>query len=282
MLNWLANALVIAGAAELLGALVPVAQVIRQIPSGPVRRRWHVLGLLIIIFVFGYVGYLMASWGGHADWPALLVPVIFFLGAGFVWLSATLSLQTATDIRRVTLLERDSLTDPLTGIYNRRYLDRRLEDECACMRRYQSPLFVLLVDIDHFKHINDAYGHPVGDEVLIHLGRLLREAVRGCDIVTRFGGDELLIITPNTNAAAAMSLAERLRRTVETHALVADTGQSQRQEIRFTVSIGVAGTTREMTDSRQLVENADIALYRAKQDGRNRVCAHDLDDGPHP
>ena len=229
---------------------------------------------LIVVFVVGYVSYLVVFWGRAADGSALIVPGIFFLGAGFVWLTANLSLQTATDIRRVVLLEKDTITDPLIGIYNRRYLDRRLEEECARARRYQLPLFVLLLDIDHFKRVNDLYGHPAGDQVLIYLGKLILQAIRESDIVARYGGEELLIIAPNTSAASAMSLAERLRQTVETHALMLSSGSDQRQEVRITVSIGVAGTTREMADPRQLFENADVALYRAKQEGRNRVSAH--------
>jgi diguanylate cyclase (GGDEF)-like protein len=281
MLNLLAIGLVLAATGVLLSALVPVGQLIRQIPAGPVRRRWYFLAALIVFFVLGYLGYLIVSWGRAADGSALIVPGTFFLGAGFVRITATLSLQAATDIRRVVLLERDTITDPLTGIYNRRYLDRRLEDECARARRYQLPLFVLLLDIDHFKRVNDAYGHPAGDEVLIYLGKLILQAVREADIVARYGGDEVLIIAPNNNLASAMALAERLRQTVETHALTLTSGPDQRQEIRITVSIGVAGTSRDMSDSRQLLENADVALYRAKQDGRNRVIAHTTGAFPH-
>ncbi len=281
MFDWLAIGLVAVGMGVLLSALVPVSQLIRQIPPGPVQRRWYFLAALIVLFVLGYLSYLIIFRGRAADGSALIVPLIFFLGAGFVWLTATLALQSAADIRRAALLERDTITDPLTGIYNRRYLDRRLEDECARARRYQLPLFVLLLDIDHFKAVNDAYGHPAGDQVLIFVGKLILRAVREADIVARYGGDEVLIIAPNNNLASATALAERLRQRVETHTLTLTSSPDGPQEIRITVSVGVAGTSRDMTDSRQLLENADIALYRAKQDGRNRVIAHTPGAFPH-
>jgi len=129
----------------------------------------------------------------HTAWLDLIVPSVFFFGAGFVWLTATLSLHTAIDIRRVTVLEHENITDPLIGIYNRRYLDRRLQEEFIRARRYSLPLSVLLLDIDHFKRVNDAYGHQVGDLVLSYLGKLLLSAIRATDIIARYGGEEILI-----------------------------------------------------------------------------------------
>jgi len=274
MLNLLADGLVITGVCILTGALIPVRQLIAQLPAGQVRRRWYTLTTFIILFIVGYLGYALTVRGRHTTWPDLIVPAVFFFGAGFVWLTASLSLQTATDIRRVTLLERENITDPLMGIYNRRYLDRRLEEECARARRYALPLAILLIDIDHFKHINDAYGHQVGDLVLSYLGKLLLQAIRASDIAARYGGEEILIIAPNTTPSSAGTLAERLRQHVETHALVLTTIANKPQEIHITVSTGVAGLSESVTDSQGLVHHADEALYHAKQEGRNRVMIY--------
>ena len=136
-------------------------------------------------------------------------------------------------------------------------------------------------DIDHFKQINDSCGHPVGDLVLNYLGELLLHAIRSSDIATRYGGDELMVLAPNTTVSSAAALAERLRQHIETHELVLSSESNQRQEIRVTVSIGVAGLGQEVADSQGLVHNVDIALYRAKQDGRNRVCVYEA-NGPKP
>ncbi len=132
----------------------------------------------------------------------------------------------------------------------------------------------MLLDIDHFKRVNDTYGHQAGDRVLSYLGRLVLHAVREADIPTRYGGEELLIIAPNTTLASAAALAERLRQHVETHELVLSSESNARQEIRITVSIGVASLAPGVANSRQLIGDADAALYRAKQEGRNRVVAN--------
>jgi diguanylate cyclase (GGDEF)-like protein len=271
LMNPIATGMIVIGVGLLLSALFTVRQLIHQIPSGPVCRRWKFMAALVLFFIAGYVSYLAAFWNRHTEWSMLIVPGIFFLGASFVLLVAKLSLQTAADVRRVVLLEQESITDALTGIHNRRYMDRRLIEECARAKRYDLPLFVLLLDIDHFKAVNDSYGHPTDAQVLIYLGKLLLQGVRESDVVARYGGEELLIIAPHTTATAAQCLAERLRKQVESHTLMVSVGSGQRTEIRITVSIGVAGMRRGKCDSAQIVESADRALYQAKHEGRNRV-----------
>jgi diguanylate cyclase (GGDEF)-like protein len=274
MLNVVADGLVIAGVLILISALIPVRQLITQLPLGQVRRRWYTLTGLICLFIVGYISYAAAFWGQNTTWHDLIVPTVFFFGAGFVWLTANLSLQTATDVRRVTILERESISDPLIGIYNRRYLDRRLEEECSRAGRYALPLSVLLIDIDYFKLINDNYGHQEGDHVLAYLGKLILEAVRESDIAARYGGDEILIIAPNTTTSLAGTLAERLRQHVESHKLVLTTASDKPREIHITVSIGVAGLGPSGTGCEKLIQDVDEALYRAKQEGRNRIVIY--------
>lgn len=274
MITLLADVFVMAGVGVLINALIPVRQLIVQLPPGRIRRRWFTMTGLILLFIIGYISYYIIFWSHHIVWLDLIVPAIFFFGAGFVWLTATLSLQTATDVRRVTLLEHENITDPLIGIYNRRYLDRRLEEECARAQRYALPLALILIDIDHFKGINDAYGHQAGDLVLGYLGKLLLQVIRESDIAARYGGDEILIIAPKTNVNFAAVLAERLRQHVETHALVLTNTTDKPQEIRVTVSIGVASLTEEINDCQKLVLKVDEALFCAKQEGRNRVIVH--------
>ena len=271
MPNILSDGLVIAGACILIGALIPVRRLMAQLPAGNMRSRWSILTGLITLFIIGYISYAVAFWGKHTSLLDLIVPSVFFLGAGFVLLTASLSLQTATDIRRVTILERESITDPVTGVFNRRYLDRALAKECALARRYLLPLSVLLIDIDNFKIINDVYGHQVGDLVLNYLGKLLLQTIREVDIAARYGGDEILVIAPNTPITLAGALAERLRKYVETHDMVLTKITDKAREIHFTVSIGVASLNEETTDCKGIIQNVDKALYHAKQGGRNRV-----------
>jgi diguanylate cyclase (GGDEF)-like protein len=271
MINVLARALVILGTAILTAAMLPVYWLMIQLPPGLMRRRWIMLTGLIALFIAGYISYAIVFWDRHNTLPDLIGPAVFFFGAGFVWLTVTLANQTAVDVRRVTLLEQESVTDPLMGIYNRRYLDRRLEEEFERAHRHTVPLSVLLVDIDHFKDVNDRYGHSAGDLVLSYIGKLILNAVRHSDIAARYGGDELLIIAPNTNESAAAILAERIRQHVDSHELVLAGEPGQRQTIRVTVSIGVAVLDTEAENFQTLICKADTALYRAKQGGRNCV-----------
>ena len=129
----------------------------------------------------------MVLWGQQTIWPELLIPGIFLFGAIFVWLTIRLSLQTAIDLRRIDLLEAENITDPLTMGYNRRYLDRRLDEEAARAKRYSLDLSVLMIDIDHFKRVNDRYGHQAGDVALYKLSSLLKAALRDLDVVSRYG-----------------------------------------------------------------------------------------------
>jgi diguanylate cyclase (GGDEF)-like protein len=264
-------ALLLAGVATLAAGLLPLRRIILQLPTGGTRRVWYLQGALTVFFICGYLAYGAATWGRDHGHSGLIVPSVFFFGACFVWLNFTQALRTALDVRRIALLEQESITDHLTGVYNRRYLQRRLQEEFERARRYGQPLSILLLDIDHFKRINDERGHAVGDLALRHFGTLCLNAVRAIDVVARYGGEELLVIAPHTAAAQAMLLAERLRQQVESSVLVVESEPSLRHELRFTVSVGVASLAAEDSNSGALFERADRALYCAKSSGRNRV-----------
>jgi two-component system cell cycle response regulator len=139
-----------------------------------------------------------------------------------------------------------------------------LEQESATAQRSNQPLSVLMLDLDHFKSVNDSLGHDVGDQVLVHAASLMRENVRTSDIVCRLGGEEFLIIAPNTDGTTAVLLAERIRNAIERN-------QPERIELRcpVTVSIGVAGSKGAKPSWKELMKRSDNALYLAKQGGRN-------------
>lgn len=274
MINLLANGFLVAGAYVLVRSLKSVSQVIGQIPSRSVRSYWYIIAIFIVLFIVGYASYLVVFWGRHNDGLTLMVPGIFFFGACLIWLVVKLALQTVVEIRRVGLLEKENITDPLLGIYNRTCLDRRLVEEFARARRYEISLSVLLLDIDHFRRINDVYGRQAGDRALDHLSKLVLPSIRKADVVARYDDDELLVIATDTAAFSAIALAERLRRHIETHPLTLRDGEPPRQEIRIMASIGVAALGPEVSDLPQLVSNAETALYQAKKAGRNRVVLY--------
>ena len=164
------------------------------------------------------------------------------------------------------MLREQSIRDPLTNLFNRRFLDESLDRELARARRDGVPLAVLMVDIDHFKQLNDTYGHPAGDEVIRRLGNLLRTGARGGDLPCRYGGEEFLLVLPNMTAETAVERAEQWRQAFSRERV-----RVGEHDVRSTASIGVAvfpwhGECRET-----LIRAADEALYAAKRGGRNRV-----------
>ena len=192
--------------------------------------------------------------------------------------------QAERELQRVNEeLLRLSTTDALTGLYNRRYLMDTMAAEFARAKRYWSSLSIMMLDVDHFKQINDRYGHQVGDQVLEHLAGLLRERTRGSDIAARYGGEELTVLLPQTGLTQARSVAETLRAIVASRPLVTAAGE----QIAVTVSIGIACFPDTPVDHvERLLHYADSALYQAKESGRNRVvCANpgrDEDNQPRP
>lgn len=166
--------------------------------------------------------------------------------------------------------------DPLLGVFNKTHLLTRLEAEFKRWQRYQAPLSVLMCDLDHFKNVNDTFGHPAGDLCLARVAAAIRKSVREVDLVGRYGGEEFLVLFPQTNGDGARALAERIRAAVAAEKIVhagPDTrGRPGPHPIAVTVSIGVASTSAEaFSTAEALVAKADANLYQSKQNGRNRV-----------
>lgn len=160
-----------------------------------------------------------------------------------------------------------STKDELTGLYNRRYFKESVKQEVSRARRYGTDLVLCMLDLDHFKQVNDTYGHPAGDMVLAEMGRKLRTWTRETDIVCRFGGEEFVVILPNTDIENAVIMGERLRQMVASHKFEFDTSRFQ-----VTISMGVAVfSDSQVGSSDELIQMADQALYQAKEGGRNRV-----------
>jgi diguanylate cyclase (GGDEF)-like protein len=174
---------------------------------------------------------------------------------------------------RNALAFRDALNsaylDPLTKTGNRNALLGSLQREWEMAQRHNQPLSVIMLDIDHFKTINDTYGHGTGDAVLREVASCISDTVRSSDIVFRYGGEEFLILLANTSEAGAMLLAERIRAALEKRMHLPGDGVT----LKVTASFGVASLTSEDTQD-ALVNRADLALYQAKGTGRNRVCSH--------
>jgi diguanylate cyclase (GGDEF)-like protein len=170
--------------------------------------------------------------------------------------------------RRAEAASEMSMTDALTGLLNRYGLQRALQRELSEARRYARPLSCLLLDVDFFKAINDTHGHAAGDAALMQAARVLTESVRGSDVVCRYGGEEFLVLAPETDARGALSLAEKIRLSVSTRLF----GDGGGRAFALTLSAGVA-ELRPGESGNDMIARADLALYQAKQYGRDRVEA---------
>ncbi len=177
---------------------------------------------------------------------------------------ATIALE---NIQNRSQLQAVADTDGLTGLSNQRHTGQLLRDELRRSNRYQRPFSILMLDIDSFKSFNDSYGHPAGDRMLNTVAGVLRSTIRSVDYVGRFGGEEFLIILPETSKDTACQLAERVRNAVEDRAFVMLEGI----KIRRTISIGVAAYPEDALNVNDLLQKADEALYRAKRSGKNCV-----------
>ena len=167
-------------------------------------------------------------------------------------------------------LEELSITDGLTGLYNHSHFYARLDEEMKRAERYGHPLSLIISDIDHFKHYNDAHGHPAGDSLLKGVASCIKGNGRGQDLVARYGGEEFSIILPETGKEAAVMVAERVRRCIFEQPFP---DKETQPEGNLTISLGVATFPDDAADLKGLVNMADSALYRAKEGGRNRVEA---------
>lgn len=179
--------------------------------------------------------------------------------------------QMALSMRQsqvISSMKDMAIYDTLTHLYNRRHLDQVLEVELGNSILKKQPLSIIMVDIDHFKAVNDRYGHDEGDRALIHVASLLKESLREHDIVARFGGEEFIVMLPKTIMKNAVVIAERIRRSIEATPLSGTDGK-----VNLTVSLGIAAIPAIWTESKEeLIKCADKALYEAKDKGRNRVC----------
>jgi diguanylate cyclase (GGDEF)-like protein len=166
---------------------------------------------------------------------------------------------------------KNSVTDPMTGLYNRRYFIEQSQIIINLSKRQGQTTSLIMCDIDKFKNINDSFGHDVGDQVIIEFGEILKACVRDEDILSRFGGEEFLILLPQSNINGAVELAQRIRLATENRSI-----KIKNDTIKFTASFGVT-SFRETDDIENNIKSADEALYKAKEGGRNQVCSLEME-----
>lgn len=224
------------------------------------------LAIALLLGVRALLGPLMPEFTRtsiHAMGPGNLGLALALVGAGLLLNLSLVALVCARVLRR---LHRASQADDLTGLLNRRGIEQMLRLQSQALARHGRPFSVLSIDVDHFKRINDRYGHPVGDEVLRSLGRTLRETCREIDLPARTGGEEFWVVMPDTALDGARRAAERMLQAVRQQTLAVGT-----EPLTVTVSIGVATAATAGEPLEELMRRLDAALYRAKGAGRNRI-----------
>ena len=196
--------------------------------------------------------------------------------------AAMLRIKKLQDQLRFTRrsLEEQSVTDALTGLKNRRYFDERFPEEFRRAQRYSDPVSLMMIDLDHFKQVNDQFGHQMGDVVLRDAAQVIKDSVRDPDICARYGGEEFAVILPKTHLGGALTVAERVWRGLKEKVFrqeVPAVGQAGVVEVRVTASIGLAFfPSKDILSAELLVKFADEALYQAKRSGRNNICLYQV------
>ncbi len=231
-------------------------------PEGNQEKRTHSLMGIPIIYNDTISGVLILESYNHDAYDTYQAEIAFNFAV-----QAGIAIENS---RLFSETKRQAITDELTGIFNRRQIIRQIKEEFERSKATSSPLSILIFDIDHFKKINDVYGHNVGDDVLRIIARRCIKTIRESDFLGRIGGEEFIVILPGTTLDTAKTIAERLRRAVADDPITTCDGL----QIAATVSVGIASLTDELADYEQLIKKADIALYRAKRSGRDRsaVC----------
>lgn len=236
------------------------------------RARWTLMLVGILLSLGAPLG-LRALWAGaaavqlHLSWQTLTLTYVAvatacaFAGFGY---STGVLVDALESARQALALE--ATHDPLTGLLNRRAFNARLQEALQRSQRTGEPVALIMLDVDHFKRVNDQHGHPVGDEVLRAMATHIRSACRAVDAPARYGGEEFAVIAPGLAPGAAAQVAERIRAAVAEGVTLLGTTQ-----IRVTISAGVAVAGPNGGEA-QLIRDADDMLFKAKQSGRNQVC----------
>ncbi len=188
--------------------------------------------------------------------PAILAPLIFLI-------IFTQSFKLFFAYQNIKLLSR---VDYLTKLYNRNYFEEMIQKQFENSKRYKLDLAVIIIDFDFFKRINDTYGHLAGDYVLSEVAKIINNQIRETDIIARYGGDEFILLTPNTTLFNCIVLAERIRKKVWNYNFIYNN-----EKINVTLSLGCAAYNNEISKSEELIQKADCALYQAKKQGRNKI-----------
>jgi len=271
----LACILLLGGICLLTVAFFTSKQLIKKLPLGKIRYNWQILSYLIIVAILGFAIYMLLLISGQVAITSLIVPKLAFSATAFMVLLCFLIYQITGNIREAIAIEQASIIDPVLDIYNRRYFDRRIDEETQRSRRYKLPLSLILCELDEFNKVIDAHGKLVSDVVLRKISDFIVSTVRSSDIVARFDENKIIIGTTQTEEDMAVQLADRLRTEIEKLEILPSTNQENNPAMHVTASVGVATVLDSIENGLQLTNMAEQALAQAEVKGRNKVYAFD-------
>jgi diguanylate cyclase (GGDEF)-like protein len=231
------------------------------VTGGLKKRLWSIIVLVVSYLIYISLGDLIPQYWKWIGFRSLERSI---LTLGFIVI-LLISLSGLALSDKLTTL---AIKDGLTGLYNQTYIKARLQEEIYRSERYKYPLSIMMIDFDDFKTLNDRHGHVVGDRVLKSMGELLQDMIRSSDICGRYGGEEFLILLPQTACLDAAAAAERLRKEI---ALYPFRAGSDDKTCHLTVSVGVYSTPFYSQNTEEIINLTDAALYRAKREGKNKV-----------
>ena len=274
----LANILLLSGIVLFAASLFVVQQLVKKLPLGEVRNNWKILSFFIAGFAVGYAAYLFMLLTGKVTFVGITFPTLCFAASAFVLLLCFLTYQTTKDIGQAIAMDQASIIDPVLDIYNRRYFDRRIDEETQRSRRYNQPLSVILFEIDQLESIVKAQGGLVGNVVLRKVSDYIVGSVRASDIVARYDEKKIIVATTQTKPDMAIMLADRLRAEIEKLEVLPNSDQKAIDALQVTVTAGVSCVEDRIKSGFDLTDVAEKAIKSADSKGRNRVYAYDPSD----
>ncbi len=271
----LANILILCGISCFAASLFTIQHLIKKLPLGKVRNNWQILSFFIVGFIVGLSVYQVMMWTGKVELASITFPAVSLAVAAFVLLLCFLTYQTTRDIREAIAMDQASIIDPILDIYNRRYFDRRIDEETQRSRRYKLPLSLILFDIDDYSSVKDNHGKLVAEVVLRKVSDYVVNTVRSSDIVARFDEHKIVVGTTQTDEEMAKVLADRLRSEIAKLDVLPQHDQENTTALQITVSAGVSSVLDSVKTGFDLVDITEKALQQANKLGPNNVSTYD-------
>ncbi|MGA2506298.1 MAG: GGDEF domain-containing protein [Chitinispirillaceae bacterium] len=268
------------GAFILIAALVAINRIICRLSKGNVRRNWSIGGILLGLLSIFYISSAIANWmTGLTDAQKIigfyLVPMVFFLCAGIVYLIINFLLNLDVYFTPSPVAQFEDIIDSMMGIYNRRYLDSRLNQEIHRSQRYNLPLSLALLSLDNIRQISETYGKRTRDQLLCNFAKLALNNVRITDITARYGEAEIMVVATNTPVSSMSVFAERMQKAIaETLHIPEESSQTSskgEKRVEINVCIGISGFSPETKTKESLVKSVENALSQARSLGPNKV-----------